>query len=213
MSDAWVQTFNRNRFDLLEPREEDVDLADIVRALCKLNRFTGHTETPYTVAEHAILAGVECWMRARRDGKSDEEARDIALCGLHHDDAEAYLGDVSAPLKRALGEKCRALFKSVEAVVDEAILMPLLDKPKAARVIRDLFVRPVDMSLLAWEADAFLPGGRRPDWPEIHGATPLICNPAAILKAMPENRRFAFYSLHEALVKGEPLPLWTGVGR
>ncbi len=212
MSDAWIQTWSRKRFDLLEPRVEDVDFSDVVRSLCGMGRFTCHTDRPYTVAEHEMLAAIEGWLRAKRDMQPDEHARDVALCCLHHDDAEAYLGDLSSPWKLALGATVKPIIKAVERVVEEAILLPVLKLPKAVRVLGDLYVKPIDLSLLAFEADAFLPGGRRPDWAPIPQATPLLVNAVRVLDAMPQ-RRFAFYSLHEALVNGQPLPLWTGVLR
>lgn len=80
-------TTSTGRFvDLLHPKPEMVAIEDIAHALSKINRFTGHTSRPYTVADHCLLAS---YMGI--GGR---------LACLLHDAAEAYLGDVASPLKR-----------------------------------------------------------------------------------------------------------------
>lgn len=89
---AIITTYSGRHIDLLEPCADDIVIDDIAVALSRINRFTGHTHRPYTVAEHC-LAGLEfcaAWHR---------------LPYLMHDASEAYLGDVSGPLKRLLGMK------------------------------------------------------------------------------------------------------------
>jgi hypothetical protein len=76
--------------DLENPKIEQIDIRDIAHALAQINRFTGHTRTPYSVAEHCVLG-------------SEIIRGEFALEFLLHDAAEAYLGDVSGPLKRLMG--------------------------------------------------------------------------------------------------------------
>lgn len=66
------------------------DIEVIARALAHINRFTGHGGT-YSVAQHCVL------MSARVE-------RHLAFSALMHDAPEAYIGDVSAPLKAYLPE-------------------------------------------------------------------------------------------------------------
>ena len=96
--DPCIKTWSGKYVDLLNPTAAMVDLGDISHALHNLCRYTGHTRTFYSVAEHCILAaGI-----AREDGCSHEEISAVLL----HDAAEAYLSDISRPLKvllRSLG--------------------------------------------------------------------------------------------------------------
>jgi 5'-deoxynucleotidase YfbR-like HD superfamily hydrolase len=89
MSPTMMQTFTGKAIDLANFREDDVRLADIAHALSLINRFTGHTTAPYSVAQHSVLVS-----------KIVEQQH--ALWGLMHDASEAYLGDVSTPLKMML---------------------------------------------------------------------------------------------------------------
>ena len=64
-------------------------LPDIAHALSILTRFTGHSKCPYSVAQHSVMV-------------SRLTPSEHALWGLMHDASEAYLGDVSTPLKNVL---------------------------------------------------------------------------------------------------------------
>jgi hypothetical protein len=80
--------------DLLNPDPETIKLEDIGRGLANTCRYGGHIKRFYSVAEHAVL--VRDLLRARGAGPN-------AQCmAVFHDAAEAYLGDVVAPLKWAL---------------------------------------------------------------------------------------------------------------
>lgn len=90
----WILTHTGKRVNLQNPRAEDVCLEDIAYALARLNRFTGHADPSWSVGQHSLL----CAELARLQGGSLELQRSC----LSHDFAEAYLGDVSSPLKRCI---------------------------------------------------------------------------------------------------------------
>jgi len=94
---TWMLTATGATLDLRHPQAADVSTLDIAHSLALTNRFTGHTSRPYSVAEHSLL--VEEIM-AREYGPLPPAA---LLAGLVHDAHEAYLGDISTPLKQALG--------------------------------------------------------------------------------------------------------------
>lgn len=95
----WIQTASDGQFFLDVPRVEDVKIEDIAHALSNLCRFTGHVRRFYSVAQHSVLVSFEC-------------DREDALAGLLHDATEAYVGDVSSPLKSMLPE-----YRAIEARV------------------------------------------------------------------------------------------------
>lgn len=92
----YIQTISGRKFHLEGTDPEEIQLTDICHALGHLGRFTGHTTRLYTVAEHSIL--VDDIVRMMR---GDDPM--LRLQALLHDATEAYLADISAPFKGALG--------------------------------------------------------------------------------------------------------------
>lgn len=86
-----------------------IDLADIAHALAQINRYTGHTTRPYSVAEHSLLVADI----AQRAGATPM----VQLAALLHDAHEAYTGDVSSPVKWALGNAWTEFETSMERAV------------------------------------------------------------------------------------------------
>ncbi len=84
---SWIQTYGGQQFRPLEPRAEDLDIHDIAHSLSLLCRFNGHCKQFYSVAEHSVRV-------------ADVLAPKLALWGLLHDAAEAYLGDLARPVKQ-----------------------------------------------------------------------------------------------------------------
>lgn len=83
----WLQTYTGVQFWPLDPRPEEIYIADIAHALSNLCRFSGHCRTFYSVAQHSLIV-------------SRSVPKQYALWGLLHDSAEAYLVDLPRPLKR-----------------------------------------------------------------------------------------------------------------
>lgn len=77
---------NGDLHDFCQPFEADIHT--IAYALAHINRFTGHVGQ-YSVAQHSVLL-------------SEQLPPQLQLSGLLHDGTEAFIGDVSAPLKRLL---------------------------------------------------------------------------------------------------------------
>lgn len=99
MGEKWygsttLRTYNGHDIDMLAPEPGDIVLGDIAHALAMSCRFGGHCSMHYSVAEHSVA--VADWLRDRGHGE------DVQRAGLLHDAAEAYIGDVISPMKRAL---------------------------------------------------------------------------------------------------------------
>ena len=99
----WIETYTGLKFHPLDPRPEDVRLADIAHALAMQCRFGGHCDRRYSVAEHCVLLSLAV-------------PEDDALAALMHDAAEAYLIDVPRPVKRYL-----AGYAELEKRIEQAI--------------------------------------------------------------------------------------------
>jgi len=87
-----ITTFTGNKLDLLHPDPHLISIIDIAHALSNLCRFTGHTCTFYSVAQHSVHV-------AKVVSKISPP---LTRAALLHDASEAYLGDVSTPLKQLL---------------------------------------------------------------------------------------------------------------
>lgn len=86
-SRAVITTHSGREFDYNSPETCEFHIEDIAHALARMCRFGGHVRSYYSVAEHSVRVSHLC-------------RRETALAGLLHDAAEAYLGDVVAPLKK-----------------------------------------------------------------------------------------------------------------
>lgn len=98
----WIQTFTGKHFFPLDPRAGDVDIQDIAHALGQLCRFNGHCRCFYSVGQHSILV-------------SSLVAPEHRLAALLHDAAEAYLSDISRPIKHQL--RVKAIEYKILAVI------------------------------------------------------------------------------------------------
>lgn len=97
-------------FDFADPRPEHIDLDDIATALARVCRFGGHVPRHCSVAEHACLVS---WLVVEAGHP------ELALPALHHDDHEAYTGDLPTPLKNALEDA--GVYRPMVDSIDQAI--------------------------------------------------------------------------------------------
>ena len=87
-----VITRSGKTLNILKPQAELINIEDIAWALSNQCRFNGHTKIFYSVAEH-------CTYMARYFGHSNFN-RHTVLAALLHDAAEAYIGDITRPVKK-----------------------------------------------------------------------------------------------------------------
>lgn len=166
----WIQTYTGRKFHPLAPRADEIDVRDIAHALSLNCRFNGHCRVFYSVAEHSV--------RVSRllDGE-------LAMWGLLHDAAEAYLTDLPRPVKCQM-----PLFDEVETRLLEIIAAHFgLRCPMPAEV------KHADDVLLATEARDVM--GPAPE-PWSFGGTPLR---ETIKPMSPAEAERAFLERFEAL--------------
>lgn len=124
---------------------------DIAHALSQINRFTGHTSKPYSVAEHSCRV-------------SDLLPDGFRLAGLLHDAAEAYLGDMASPLKHhpMFGEAYRSAENALMARIDEVFHVDTSHQ----------LVHEADLRMLATERRDLMPEVEG-EWLVLRGVKPL----------------------------------------
>ena len=85
---GWMTTYTGKKFHFLNPQQEEIDVRDIAHHLSLLCRFTGACKTFYSVADHSIRVAKIL-------------PKELKLAGLLHDAAEAYINDISRPVKHS----------------------------------------------------------------------------------------------------------------
>lgn len=141
---TYILTHTGKHFRFSHP-EESVCSEDIAHALARLCRFTGHTNQFYSVAQHSVLV-------------SRLVVPEHRLAALLHDASEAYLGDVSMPLKSLLPE-----YRQIERRVQGAIMAHFGLPPELPPE-----VKYADMQMLALERSKLMPEDLTP-WPCLEG--------------------------------------------
>ena len=103
-------------FDPLNPDTELIDIVDIAHALSMLCRANGHFRSFYSVGQHSI----NCMREAKTRGYSEK----VQLACLLHDASEAYLSDVTRPVKKELPK-----YLEIEKPLQDAIWDKYLEEP------------------------------------------------------------------------------------
>ncbi len=126
-SDAdWIYTASGKKVWPLDPRPEEIDIEDIAHALARVCRFTGHCEPFYSVAEHSERVSRQAEEQARGQKLDKDEIRQTALWGLLHDASEAYICDLSRPMKgsRQIGKPYSGFEAGLMQAITERFGLP-----------------------------------------------------------------------------------------
>lgn len=90
MNKPYIELLDGTNHVLGEPFTPNIEV--IARALSRINRYTGHAGG-LSVAQHCVMC---CFVAPM----------DVKLSALLHDAHEAYIGDMSAPLKQLIPQYC-----------------------------------------------------------------------------------------------------------
>jgi hypothetical protein len=158
-------------FDFLDPWNSPFTIEDIAHGLAHVCRYAGQCSGFYSVAEHSLLVA--------------DVVDDYPLEALLHDAAEAFMGDITRPLKQLLPE-----YKRVEANVEGAILERLGLSTPIPKAVKD-----ADLRVLAAEQLQIMPKGTA-DWAHEQGVVPA---PVVVRLLPPEAAFHEFMERYHAL--------------
>ncbi len=136
-----IRTFTGTMINPLEPNPDSIKIEDIAHALSMLCRANGHFKSFYSVCQHSI----NCMNEARARGYSKK----VQLASLLHDASEAYLSDITRPVKRNLPNYIQAE-KVLQREIYEKYLGCNLTEEESALVLE------IDNAILYHEMLSFM---------------------------------------------------------
>lgn len=136
-----IRTFTGVLFTPLSPRKEDVRIEDIAHALSLMTRANGHFPHFYSVAQHCIACCNEAIAR--------NYCNRIAIACLLHDAGEAYMSDVTRPLKKYLDFYVEAENNLLEVIYRAFLDDPITDQERE-------IVKLIDDTMLYHEFKHFM---------------------------------------------------------
>lgn len=131
-----ILTFTGKMFDPIQPDPALLDIRDIAHSLSMLCRANGHFPSFHSVAQHSL----ECYREAKERGWSKK----LQLACLLHDGSEAYMSDVTRPVKAVM-----PVYLEYEAPLQNAIWNKWLPEALTEEEYRQVFV--IDDALLYHE--------------------------------------------------------------
>lgn len=117
----WILLNSGKRYWPLDPRPEDFTIEDIAHGLSHVCRWAGHVDNFYSVAQHSVIV-------------SHNVPDHFAMDALLHDASEAYIGDVTRPLKRMMG----GLYATIERKTEEAIATQFDLRPSMPPIVKSI---------------------------------------------------------------------------
>ena len=146
---GWIQTYTGGTFWPMDPQPDDIRIQDIAHSLSMQCRYAGHCIDFYSVAEHSVLLAQWVFEQTGSSG--------MALWGLLHDAAEAYLVDVPRPLKPHLvgyGEAEARVMKAVRKRFSMWPFMPEIVREADTRILVDEREQNMSIGQRKWDIDA-----------------------------------------------------------
>ena len=136
-----IATYTGEDFNPLAPNIHQIQLEDIAHALSMICRANGHFKHFYSVAQHSI----NCANEAKARGMSTK----IQLACLLHDGSEAYVSDITRPVKKHLQR-----YLEIEEALQDMIYKKFLES-----VLTDeecVVVKQIDDDMLVCEFESMM---------------------------------------------------------
>lgn len=132
----YITTYTKVHFSVLEPTLENIIIEDIAHALSMMTRANGHFPVFYSVAQHSM----DCYNEAITRNYGER----VALACLLHDASEAYMADISRPVKKDM-----TMYLQIEEQLQGAIFKKFLQEPLSEQEME--LVSNIDDACLYYE--------------------------------------------------------------
>lgn len=136
----YITTYSKVHMSPPAPEAEDIRIEDIAHALSLMVRANGHFPKFYSVGQHCI----HCCEEAHARGYTER----VQLACLLHDASEAYLADITRPVKQHLPR-----YREIEQILQETVFEKYLGKLSEEETKR---WKKLDDLLLYYEFDHFM---------------------------------------------------------
>ena len=136
-----ITTYSGEDFAPIAPDVSKIHIEDIAHALSLMCRANGHFVQFFSVAQHSI----NCANEAKARGLSER----VQLACLLHDASEAYLSDITRPVKSHLPD-----YLAIEKRLQDVIYSKFLGSPLAEE--EAVFVNLIDGDMMICEFDALM---------------------------------------------------------
>ena len=145
-----VRTYSGFDVSISAPDSRAIDIRDIACSLSRINRFGGATRLPLNVADHSL--NVVRWLALQKAPML------VQMLGLLHDAHEAYIGDITAPMRLELAR--RAGGNLVQKIADQLDIeiRVAFGLPRHADVSHLGLVYTADLCVAAAEWRDLMPG-------------------------------------------------------
>ena len=137
-----IITYTGKLFDPTNPNISDIDLKDIAHALSLRCRRNGHVTHFYAVAQHSI----SCY----KEAKARNHSKHVQLACLLHDCSEAYLSDITRPIKPKLPQ-----YLIMEDKLQNMIWQKFLKTSLSEEDLKQVFA--IDDDILSYEFEYLMP--------------------------------------------------------
>lgn len=152
----YITTYTKIQVYPLEPVAEDIRIEDIAHSLSLLCRANGHYSSFYSVGAHCLNCYEEACAR--------RETPRVKMACLLHDATEAYISDVTRPVKKYLAE-----YQTIEEKLAQTIYEKFLGSPLTE--YEQKMVKIIDDAMLYYEFWEFM-GVKLADEPPYVAAAP-----------------------------------------
>jgi len=136
MQHQYIVTYMNEEFIPAAPDMNKIHIEDIAHALSLLCRANGHIDTFFSIARHSL----NCALEAKARGYTAK----IQLICLLHDASEAYISDITRPVKAYLEE-----YQIIEKRLQDAIYTKFLGTPLSSDEFE--LMNEIDNDMLVFE--------------------------------------------------------------